>query len=148
MYTERLSAGKEVLSYCTKCRMDLLHVIIAMQGDRIVRVQCKTCRGDHVYKAPKGVKDPSMAPPPRSAGSATGEKKVPAARVAVETEWARLMKENAGKPLRDYAADQKFAVGDRLKHPLFGEGVVMKILFPKKVEICFSMDVKVLVHAG
>lgn len=128
--------------------MDLLHVIIAMQGDRIVRVQCRTCRGDHAYKAPKGVKDPTMAPPPRSTSSSPGEKRAATQRVAVETEWTRLMRENAGKPLKEYAADQKFAVGDRLKHPLFGEGVVMKILYPKKVEICFSMDVKVLVHAG
>ena len=147
MLTERLSAGKEVISFCTKCRIDLGHVIIAMKGDRIVRVQCKTCRGDHAYKAAKGVTDPSLAPKPKAAGAASG-KRATAQKVSIETEWVRLMNENRGKPLKDYGADQKFGVGDRLKHSVFGEGVVTKQIYPRKVEICFSMDLKVLVHAG
>jgi hypothetical protein len=140
---ETLAAGKEIVCYCTKCKMDLAHVIIAMKGDRVVRVKCKTCQGDHAYKASKGVNDPAKAPKAKAPG-----KKASAPKVAVEEEWTRLMRENSGKPLRDYGADQSFSIGDRLKHPVFGEGVVTKQIFPKKLEICFSMDLKVLIHAG
>jgi hypothetical protein len=127
--------------------MDLLHVIIAMMGDRIVRVQCKTCRGDHAFKAPKGVKDPTAPQPEATRRILNGEKSAPRpAKVGVEEEWTRLMRESRDRPMREYSADQKFAVGDRLKHATFGEGVVTKLLYPNKAEICFQMDLKVLVH--
>ncbi len=138
---ETLTAGKEVISYCTKCKMDLMHVIIAMKGDRVMKVKCKTCKADHAYKAAKGVTDPKKAPKPRA-------KKAGTAKVAVEEEWARLMRENSGKPIKDYGSDLSFANGDRLKHPVFGEGIVTRQIYPRKMEICFSMDLKVLIHAG
>jgi hypothetical protein len=49
--------------------------------------------------------------------------------------------------MKEYAADSHFNVHDRIKHPIFGEGVVTKNLYPNKIEIVFSMDVKVLIHA-
>ena len=56
--------GGEVVAFCTKCRMDLAHTIIAMDGTKPARVQCNTCNGQHNYrgkaeaaaKAPKAPK--------------------------------------------------------------------------------------------
>ena len=120
-----------------------------MQGDRIVRVQCKTCRGEHAYKAPKGVKDPSAPIPETTRRIMKGEKPTSRATkqaLGIEEEWTRLMRENRAKAMREYAADQSFQAGDRIQHSTFGEGVVTKLLYPNKVEICFQMDLKVLIH--
>jgi hypothetical protein len=146
---EKLSAGKEVLSYCGKCKMDLTHTIIAMQGDRIVRVHCKTCKGDHGYKSPKGINDPNVVPKEskrRIVGASGAASRTPT-KVSVEEEWSRLMNEHRSHPMKEYAADSHFGIHDRIKHPIFGEGVVTKTLYPNKIEIVFSMDVKVLIHA-
>ena len=50
--------GKETLAYCTSCKMDLNHVIVAMKGDRLAKVQCLTCKKEHAYKAAKGQTEP------------------------------------------------------------------------------------------
>src|SRR3954466_12892766 len=61
-----LKPGVEVDAWCTKCKMDLLHRIIAMQGDKVLRVECRTCNGHHSYRAPK-----ASAPDPRTVKSST-----------------------------------------------------------------------------
>ncbi|MFW5887898.1 MAG: hypothetical protein ACOCUH_03765, partial [Bacteriovoracia bacterium] len=48
-----LNAGKDVLSYCNKCKLALAHIIISMKDDKnIHKVQCKTCNSTHAYKDP------------------------------------------------------------------------------------------------
>ena len=53
--------ASETLAYCTSCKMDLNAVVVAMKGDRIAKVQCLTCKKEHVYKAPKGIDTPVTA---------------------------------------------------------------------------------------
>src|SRR3954463_16620660 len=62
MTTKLIKPGDEVDSYCTKCRMDLMHRIIAMHNGKIIRVECRTCNGHHNYRKPK-----SAAAEPRAA---------------------------------------------------------------------------------
>ena len=54
----------------------------------------------------------------------------------------------SSRPVKNYAANEPFQVGDRLSHPTFGEGVVQKLIFPNKMEIIFRNDIKTLIHAG
>ena len=137
--------AEEVLAYCSSCRLDLIAMIVAMKGDKIVRVQCKTCRGERAFKAPKGVTDPALAPPPkkqaRAARTDSGEK----VDHSVGAEWRKAMNANNTKPLHSYSAKGGFAVNDRVKHPTFGEGVVLKHIHPNKSEIIFEMDIKTLI---
>lgn len=49
------------------------------------------------------------------------------------------------KPVRDYSASSAFTLGERIKHPKFGEGVVQAINDPGKVTIQFSDQRRVLV---
>src|SRR2546423_7914991 len=79
-----LTTGKETLSYCTSCKMDLNHVIVAMKGDRIAKVQCLTCKKEHVYRAAKGVTEPAKKR--KKAADAAA-----AAATSVEAEWEKLM---------------------------------------------------------
>lgn len=141
--------AEEILAYCNKCKMDLRATIVAMRGDQILRVQCRTCRGERAYKAPKGVNDPKMAPPPktpttRTARTASGER----ADHSVGAEWRKEMLARQARPMNPYNARAQVAVGDRLAHPTFGEGVIMKVIHPNKAEILFEMDLKVLIVGG
>ncbi|MBL7715316.1 MAG: hypothetical protein JNL01_07580 [Bdellovibrionales bacterium] len=136
--------GKDTLAFCSSCRMDLNHTIVAMQGDQIKRVQCRTCRKEHVYRSPKGVNDPKMAPPPRkTASGASTPRSTP-----VEVEWARKMAEAKAMTAKVYSAKSSFQLGEKLKHPSFGEGIVSKLMHPNKIEVLFEMDLKVLIHGG
>lgn len=117
--------------------MDLAHIVVAMQGDQIKKVQCNTCKGFHGFRAPKGVTSPTK----------TKKKSTAPAKVSVESEWERLMKINSGSPTKNYNPKSQFSVGDRLSHPVFGDGIVGKLIHPNKLEIVFRTDVKILIHS-
>jgi hypothetical protein len=137
--------AQEAIAYCTKCKLDLNHTIVAMQGDRIVKVQCKTCKAFHNYRAPKGVTEVApegAAPKKRKSRSEAAERR------SVESEWERLMKLNVNQPAKAYSSKATFKPGDKIAHPTFGEGVINKLIHPNKFEIVFQMDVKILIHIG
>jgi hypothetical protein len=153
MNTPALSVGKDMVCYCTRCKMDLGHMIMSMVGPTPARVMCRTCKSEHNYKPKRGVKEPGGVAPsrgvpgsttrtPRAAREVQVEKTVP-----VELEWMRQLNASTAA-MKEYAADQAFVAGDRIKHPVFGEGIIQKLVFPNKVEVLFKMDVKTLIHAG
>lgn len=143
------SVGKETLSYCTRCKMDLTHTIASMIGDRIARVHCKTCRSDHNYRPPKGVTEPgaegTASAAIRGTRSTTPRQRTQAVPVSVA--WQNKMLQFKDRPLQVYSAKSKYQMGDRIRHPSFGEGVVEKTIYPNKVEILFESDIKVLIHS-
>ena len=91
--------GKEIVSYCTKCKMDLGHTIVAMKGAVPARVICRTCKSEHNFKVKKGVKEPGTI----AAGKGTPRApRVPKEKVdkvvPVEVEWLKQINGNT-KPL-------------------------------------------------
>lgn len=142
-----LSVGKEIVCFCTRCKMDLGHTIMSMIGGVPVRVVCRTCKSEHNYKPKRGVTEPGGAGTVKRTVTRAPREKTVEKTVPVEVEWMKQMNSST-KPMREYGADQAFGIGDRIKHPTFGEGVVQKLIFPNKVEILFRMDIKTLIHAG
>lgn len=148
-------SDNEVLAYCGACKMDLVATIVAKVGSKIVKVQCNTCKKERAFKAPKGVTEPGAAPTKVSkTGTGGARKKKPTAEeeasakaVAVESEWNRLMGEAAAANRVKYSPKAKLALGDVVQHPMFGDGVVMRIQHPDKAEIIFQKDVKLLIHS-
>ena len=135
--------GTETLSYCTSCKMDLGHVVVALKGDRIAKVQCKTCKKEHGFRAPKGITEP------RKKAAKKGKKKDDGnTTVHVEVEWERLMSQNKELPMKPYGAKKAFILGDKIRHDSFGDGIVNRLIYPNKIEVIFRLDMKVLIHAG
>ena len=48
--TDNYSTGGYVDAWCTKCKMELGHTIIAMVDNMPKRVQCNTCGGKHNFR--------------------------------------------------------------------------------------------------
>jgi hypothetical protein len=146
---KKTTAASEVDAYCTKCRMDLNHRIVAMKGERIARVECLTCRGQHNYRAPKSAA--STGTTRRRAASST--KKAGArrtTRVSIE-EQNRQLWESAivGKSPGDFVSyniKQVFAQGQLVRHKKFGDGIVNALMEDGKVTVLFQDGEKVLVH--
>jgi len=148
-----VAVGKEIVCYCTRCRMDLGHTVTAVAASQIARVICRTCRSEHNYKGKKGVSTPLKAgeAPPPSTGThrrmvdVTTPKAPKPQAVPVELEWSRQMNASASA-IKPYAPAQTFKIGDKLSHPTFGMGIVQKTVYPNKVEILFQGDIKTLIH--
>lgn len=142
----KAAVATETLAYCTSCKMDLNSIIVAMKGDRIAKVQCLTCKKEHVYKAPKGIDTPTAAPKAKRAS----KKKETEEEIShsIEVEWEKLMSSHKDSPTKPYSVKGSFLLGDKINHPTFGEGIVGKLIYPNKIEVIFRTDLKVLIYAG
>jgi hypothetical protein len=121
---DHYSAGDNVLAYCTKCKLGLDHVVVAMDGEAIAKVKCKTCGSAHKFRDPANVKKPRVA------------KKQEDALKAAESLWESCLATAKGKE-RSYDMGGKYRVGDIVLHDIFGKGVVRKI-YMNKCDVLFK----------
>lgn len=133
------AVGADVESLCSKCG-DVWHVVVAKVGEQIVRVLCKQCGGQHRYKSPHGApkekRQPSLSTP-----KAPRAEKAPVERFEKPAVVADL-----SRPVRTYAANLKYEVGERVEHPTFGQGVV-ETAEPGKITVFFAVGRRVLAQS-
>jgi hypothetical protein len=137
-------AGQEIDSYCTKCKLDLTHKIVAVVSNKPAKVECRTCYGVHNYRAPRSAAAAAAAAPsaPRASRSASSGARSAGSRAEPEPPMAPP--EHARIAL--YGISEKFAVGSWISHKTFGIGVVLRELATNKIEVRFDAGTKVLVH--
>jgi hypothetical protein len=137
--------GADVEALCSKCG-DVWHVVVAKIGDKIVKVHCKQCGGDHRYKSPHGAppeaKLPAAIRPPKEAREA---RETPS-RAPVERFEKPAVAADLTKPAKPYRASEAFEVGERIDHPSFGQGVI-EIAEPGKITVFFASGRRVLAQA-
>lgn len=144
------TVGADIEAECGKCKTETWHVILAMVGDTIARVQCKGCGAQHRYKSalPAQGSGPGQASGAgararggtgaRAKGSRAAARQVlpPEPRVPLDP----------SRPVRPYSMASLFEVTDRVGHPQFGEGVV-ELSEPGKVTVWFPSGRRVLAQA-
>ena len=133
-----ISAGKEVLSYCGKCKLPLGHIIVSMKDTATIgKVECNTCHAVHMYKDPaskaKKVKKKT-----------TSKRKSSKKSISVGELWTEEMGKIRGKA-REYSIREKFIAGEIIDHKKFGPGIV-QALIDDKIEVLFQHEMKLLVH--
>lgn len=164
--------GGDIDAYCTKCRLDTIHVVVALKpgNEGPKRVECKSCGGQHMYHAPKlpsrteapsqpavvnrsaVARNPPPPKPPKAAKPAAAKPSAlsPPAGAGAR-EWLRRMEDLAhqgGTPIKPYSMRETFAAGDPVSHPKFGKGVVLEVIEAKKCAILFEEGRKVLAMGG
>ena len=166
--------GEDIDAWCTKCRTDTLHVVVALKPGvpEPKRVECKECHGQHMYHAPKiGPVQPAATGPavtnrtaavrtpkapkvpvaPKVAAAAKAARAIKTAAATAHTlgarEWIKRMDEFALEHdlvMRSYSMRESFSAGEPVQHPKFGKGVVVEIVDKNKVAILFEEGRKVL----
>ncbi len=144
-----LAAGSEIDAWCTKCRMDLGHRIVAMLDGRPKRVECQTCGSQHNYRPAK-----TSSAPPRADGRSTTVASSAAsstshrakAEAARRNEWEARVLGQAATAFARFSVERTYAVGDLVLHKKFGEGYVTELLEGRKLSILFRDGPRTLVH--
>jgi hypothetical protein len=148
-----LRAGGEVDSWCTKCKLVLNHRVIAMVQGTPVRVECSTCMSHHNFrarapgdKAPAAGTTRSVASSGSAGPRSTRSTVTKAQQAALDREksWEKAIAGKAVSEFKNYRVDATFAEGDLIRHKKFGDGVVTRVLDPKKVEILFKDEPRTL----
>ncbi|MBI2374158.1 MAG: hypothetical protein HYV07_09175 [Deltaproteobacteria bacterium] len=136
-------AGDEIDARCTRCKLILAHTIVAMDGEKIAKVRCNTCQGEHVYR------------PPPSASEATAMKRRAAKKTAAEeasktrtdaSEFAMLVKGKDLSKSSKYSTQMQLSIDDIVDHPKFGVGLVTELREGNKAHVAFPDGGRVLVY--
>jgi len=140
--------GSEVDAYCTKCKMDLLHRVVAVLEARPKRVECQTCHSQHNYRKPKGAASgPRATRPTKAAGSTPRAKRMGKAEAELLSQWETRVSGKSAADFTRYSVKQTFQVDQLLQHASFGQGYVAAVLQDKKITVVFRDGEKVLAHA-
>ena len=143
MSSRKLSAGDTIEARCTRCRTVLNHTIVAMVEERVVRVECNTCRGVHNYYQEKAAKSPVAATAVRKkAATPRAARKEPGA--ADREEWESLRPTMDKERALAYDMSGKYRVNGLVDHAVFGLGVVKRVIRPDKMEVLFQVGKKLL----
>ena len=146
--------GDRIEARCTRCNDITGHVIVALVGGEIVKVECRACGSVHKYYPPATPKEAKgkTAVCRVKAGETRKEavnsfkptstpSTAAASPAAVSRAAAKAQKAASARP---YAMNESFAVGDVIDHPKFGSGVVQEIFPPDKMQILFRDGAKML----
>lgn len=125
----------DIVTRCTKCKLELRHIVISHNKEGIVaRVKCCTCGGEHKYYSEQK----------RALAKIKKEKAAKVAKKNREAErYARLLEQNQGKKIISYGMSQKYKDHDIIDHKTFGKGVVTTA-YSQKIDVLFETGLRIL----
>jgi len=129
---EVVAVSEDIVSTCTKCRQALAHTVVSKVGQRVAKVKCNTCGSTHRYI------DPSLPIKPKAV-------RKPAAQLAQEATYEKLIAMTAGQKTLPYSLSGSFKEHDVIEHATFGRGVVMQLVPGNKMHVAFAQGDKLLV---
>ncbi len=137
---EQIEVGKEILSYCGKCKEDSTHVISVMGDGKISKVMCRMCNAQHNYRKPKSLAgDKTKTSKSRKTTSARKAQSKPAKT------WNNLIEGYDLNNAQDYNMKQNHEESSLIRHSSFGIGVITKKISETKIEVQFEVGSKLLV---
>lgn len=141
MINRKLSAGDIIEARCTRCRQVLNHRIVAMVGEKVVRVECNTCGGTHNYYPPASAKEAKTSTKTAAVASRSARKDP---TEAARNEWHSLNLQLNTESAQPYDMNGKYPLNAIINHPVFGLGVVKQLIAPNKMQVLFRDGTKLL----
>lgn len=120
-----LSVGDQIEARCTKCRKNTDHVIIALEEEAPVKVQCNICTRKHKYRPPTV---------PKKAAA----RKVTKPKDADRKEWEALQPTMDSAKAKTYSMTDSYKLKALIDHPVFGLGIVQRVIGAQKIEVLFE----------
>jgi len=134
------SISQEVEAYCGKCKTDTLHIITAINDDKIEKVMCKVCMSYHKYRKPAG----ASAKTTKKAAVAKTAK--PARKRTRRDKWTRMLDGVESGAAIEYQMEKEYEPETAIHHEIFGLGIVKNIIDSRKIEVLFHDGEKILVQ--
>lgn len=116
--------GDPVDVRCTKCRKPTSHIPVPAESAPTL-LECTVCNHQRKLPPASGPKKPA---PRRPADPAADERK----------EWAALAPGMNGSEATNYSMTAACKLKSLIRHPLFGLGLVQRVIGPQKVEVLFA----------
>lgn len=130
-------AGGYVDGWCTKCKLELGHTIIAVENNLPARVKCNTCNGEHNYSNKKAGKGRPK--------STTSTRKAKTQETTYNDYLTRIGDYDVSKAQK-YSLNGNFKKNVVVDHHKFGIGIVLTVVQSNKIEILFKDGPKILIQ--
>lgn len=132
--------GEEVDSYCTACKMDLNHKIVAKKAGVVTKVKCLTCNKEHKYRPPKALTKVKKTPKART-GTGRAKRATPVQKRLYTLEDVTVPHEQ----IKEYTFTGIYLPKEWIRHQTFGYGEVKGSHGPSKIEVQFGDGVKIMI---
>jgi len=130
----RTPVAENVMTMCTKCEMELNHVVVAHNAGGIVeRVKCHTCGSEHKYRPDK-----------KRATKKTSKKSISIQEVNLTKTFEELAEKFKKRMPLPYSMSGSFKNDDVIDHKTFGMGIVISASHDK-MEVVFPDEPRILV---
>jgi hypothetical protein len=130
---ERTPVAQNVITMCTKCKMELNHVVVAHDaGGMVERVKCLTCGSEHKYRPGK-----------KRGTKKTSKKSISIQELDLTKTFEKLAEKFKGKTPLPYSMSGSFKNDDVIDHRTFGMGIVISASYDK-MEVAFSDGPRIL----
>ena len=134
---DKTPVAQNVVTMCTKCKMQLEHVVLFHSMEGIIeKVKCHTCGSEHKYRPEKN-KSPKKTV--KTSQNSRRTKKLDLTR-----DFETLTEKFKGKKPVRYSMSGSFEADDMIEHKTFGLGIVISASY-KKMEVVFSDRPRILV---
>ncbi len=127
--------GRSCEAWCTKCKSETEHTIIALVDSSPKRVECNSCHGQHNFR---------LAPVQRKQTKAKASGSRPTSRK--NTRWEKLVPTDDSVETRLYSMVERFETDEIVKHKSLGIGIVQQVQPGNKIEVLFESGKRLLVH--
>ena len=131
MDEQTFSAEESIIARCTKCRKNGIHIIVTLSNNLPAKVRCTICEREHPFRPPT---TPKKSPVRRAIDSKNVEME----------EWQRLRPSIDSSKALGYSMEGVYRVRAVIEHPLFGLGVVQRIMGDRKIEVLFEGGKKIM----
>jgi len=131
---DRTPVAQNVITMCTKCGMELDHVVVAHdKGGTVESVKCHTCGSEHKYRPDK-----------KRAPKKSAKKSISTQEVDLTKTFEKLAEKFKEKEPLPYSMAGSFKNDDVIDHKTFGIGIVISASYDK-MEVAFSGGPRILV---
>ena len=135
------TVGKNVDSWCTRCKLVLAHTIEAMVDRKITRVHCNSCGGQHAYRKDAPGTRAATVRSPAAKNAPPARKREPP-----QSEYETLLRGRTAADAAPYSTSGRFKVGDLVSHATFGLGAITGVRDNVKIDVLFPDGPRTLVQ--
>jgi hypothetical protein len=135
--TNSYSVGGDIDAWCTKCKLELGHTILAIVDKLPKRVICNTCNAHHNFRA-----KPSSESQTKSKSSARKTRSKEASYI----EYISRLRGRDPVNSRKYNRKGNFEKDEIIDHLSFGIGIVLSVIQFNKIKILFKDGPRLLIQ--
>lgn len=139
------AVAKSLYTMCKKCEGERYHRVLAHKSSTSAKIECEICKSVKTYSLPKTGSDAPSARRLSGASSSSGLKKAAATARSHSGNYEIYNSNAMSLAATPYSIKGNFKETQKLSHPKFGIGFVVKA-YTDKVDVIFSDELRTLMH--